>query len=60
MKFEKPEPSKNPSSQEVFKSNCKECGGEFTVFITPTADKDKALEELAKIKEVNLCPNCRQ
>lgn len=63
MNFEKPEANKNSSSQEVFKSKCKQCGGEFTVFFTPTVnseDNEIALAELDKIKAENLCPNCRK
>lgn len=57
-----PEIKKDFTEQRpVFESLCKECGGAFSVFITPnTADEKIALEELKKIKEHGLCPNCRK
>lgn len=63
MNFEQVEKNKNSGSKEVFKSTCKKCGGEFTVFFTPSnnqEDRMVALAELDKIKEANFCPNCRE
>lgn len=50
-------------NEPVFKSYCDKCGAEFKVFITPSSNEEDervAQEELRKIKESKLCPNCRK